>query len=212
MKTFKEESNVNLVIRDKNTKKDIYLTSKISKRDDKKETITIHIPTKDLKPYPIDVDVEVEVQVVEKGSIYSITTRVASRKVIGVWPMLILKVLGKTKEIQRRQSFRIKYIDSINYIKNNRNIGNGHVININGTGIKIRTNDNMEKADRLVLNFNFINLEIKKLEAIVMWKKNLINENYLYEYGVWFAQIDEKLQENIIKNIFHLQRKLLKRN
>lgn len=130
---------------------------------------------------------------------------------------LKIKRISDITKIQERKFFRLTVSLDVHTkyeIKNeNEEIVIEEVcktVDISGGGMKLLSNYNYKKDDRLLLTFTINDLELNLLGEVVRVSK-INSGNFNYEIGLKFIGIESFQRDAIIKYIFEQQRELRKK-
>lgn len=148
---------------------------------------------------------------------YEFQSQVIKRKNEGNLPLIYIQYPKKLKQVQRREYFRVKTIIAIQYVKITEKLriwdakqilmekkGNqGLVHDISGGGLMARIQEQLRFGDIILIKIRLSNDEYCLNGRIV--RLDYDEKNNIY-YGISFIELERKIQEKIIQNIFEIER------
>ncbi|MFZ5352061.1 MAG: flagellar brake protein [Bacillota bacterium] len=161
-------------------------------------------------------DALIDIVVPRGEAIYEFRAKIVN-KLFGKIPLLRLEVVSEIRKIQRRNYFRLKFIQNI-YVRKVINIKEkefgeritGSMLDISGGGLCFTCTEELDDRDVVELSMNLNNIKLLLLGKIVR-KSYTANPVAPYTYGVQFENITEIQRNEIMKFIFEEQRKLAKK-
>ena len=193
------------------------------------ETIVILLPTKnDFSMNTDDDKKKYEVLFYTKGGIYKGEFKIKDRyKEDGTVPVVEIVIISDLEKDQRREYFRIDYIDKVNFkvlllknnetgelVKYNDSWHKGTLTNISGGGLRFNTSAGMENAKKMQVRFKLKDNDIDgefDIEADVIAVNLRSNVDKKYDYRIQFSKIDKVERESIVRFVFQRERWMRKK-
>ncbi|KEI02094.1 flagellar brake protein [Clostridium botulinum] len=188
-------------------------------QDIKENCVAISIPIKDSEYLPLRKKDTVDVLYHDGNCIYSFSSMVVDRTNSNV-PLIWVKLPKKFKKIQRRKFVRVSVlykgkfavVDRI-FKATKESIKNiefteCNIVDLSGGGMRIRTNTEIEKESIIV-----IILPMRNKSMLLKGEVKRIGEaetNYK-EYGIGFIDMSMRQQDEIIKYVFTIMRKQMRK-
>lgn len=188
-------------------------------QDIKKDCVAISIPIKDSEYLPLRKKDTVDILYHDGNCMYSFSSIVAERTNSNI-PLIWINFPKTYKKIQRRKFVRVSVLykgkfaivdrmfketkESIKNIK----FMECNIVDLSGGGMKIRTNIEIEKESIIT-----IILPMKNKSMLLKGKiKRLGKDNINYkEYGIAFIDMPIRQQEEVIKYVFTIMRKQMRK-
>lgn len=161
-------------------------------------------------------DTIVEINLVLKGSIIKFRSKIIGRKRENNLYLYKLEKISEFEKIQRRKLCRIDWNLKLKYSvitkmeQKKQEFKLVDIKDISGCGIRIITNEKIDKDYLLKCELQLLNEEYINFEARVIWENKLDIGNY-YEVGLEITHISKVAREKIIKDTFKIQRKKLQK-
>ncbi|EGO87638.1 flagellar protein [Clostridium botulinum C] len=188
-------------------------------QDIKKDCVAISIPIKDSKYLPLRKKDTVDILYHDGNCMYSFSSIVAERTSSNI-PLIWINSPKTYKKIQRRKFVRVSVLykgkfaivdrmfketkESIKNIK----FMECNIVDLSGGGMRIRTNIEIEKESILTISLPMGNKSMFLKGEVKRIGKD--NTNYK-EYGIGFVDISVRQQDEIIKYVFTIMRKQMRK-
>lgn len=148
---------------------------------------------------------------VDDNKLFKLRCTVDGKRIDNGIPLYKLSLPTKVTKIQRRNFVRVDMIQPIRYSKKigneaeeNKNMAPALLLDISGGGMRIKLKEELSYGDMIIAELKSDNLMIKA-EGKVVRKEKSIDDRFIY--GISFWQMDNKVREQIIKDVFTIMRK-----
>lgn len=179
--------------------------------------IAIAIPFRDGEFLPLRVGDSFIVTYYNKKEVYEFTTTVIERKIEKSVPLIYVTYPKQMKQIQRREYVRVETTYPIQYMKisdkttlreaeiilKDKNGVNALMIDLSGGGLKAKFGEVLKLGDRML-----ISVPLKDSEMLLQGKIVRVESDGAGKFldGIGFIELDRRIQEKIIQNIFQIMR------
>ena len=206
-----------------NRKVEIIWSGKIYKSiiqdvNEDKEYLAILPPIKDGIILPLHNGEEFEIIYYNEKIIYQFKCKVKERKYEKKVELLIITYPDNFLQVQRRDFVRVSIMHEVRFVKilsisefkeaeNILSQGNGKLgvlMDISGGGIRLKTNENTNLGDIIVVDLKLTNSNSVIMGQVVRDEKD---DADIKSYGISFLEMNEKTREKIIQLIFEIMRK-----
>lgn len=174
--------------------------------------LVLDIPMKGNKLFHIGLDESVKVYFSRGDSFYYFIGIVTGKKYVPV-PVLHVKPVSPFIKNQRRDYFRIKTTVKvkISLVETAESL-HGLIKDLSGGGALITIGRELKKGDLINIQFSIMSKIIDiKGRVVRVWQEEQLRHSRIYYTAVQFVEIDETIQDEIIKFILAEQRKLIKK-
>lgn len=175
-------------------------------------SISISIPTKEGQYIPLRKSDKVEVLYYLENDIYKFNTVVLDRKIDTI-PIIMLAHPEKVIKVQRRKFVRVPVICDMEcfIMQNNKKQSSlkAVLVDLSGGGMRIKVSDKLKLGDKITAYIPIEDEQVQIKGEVVRVDKDDISK--LNICGINFVEIDERIREKIIKFIFHIMRKQMKK-
>lgn len=185
-----------------------FFPSKIEDVDGK--DLTVGMPIKSNYVYFVPLHESVYVYFSRKDSFYCMECKVIKRKYEPI-PVLTLRPLKPPYKYQRRNFFRIAITLDIEVIKQTDEVLKGKTKDISGSGALLALPQELKKGEVVKLSIYIKGKPLKLKAKVVRCYKDDTRHFNPYYVAVQFIEIDEKIQDEIVKFTLEEQRKLRKK-
>ncbi|CAG7841019.1 hypothetical protein CLOHAE12215_02443 [Clostridium haemolyticum] len=188
-------------------------------QDIKKDYVAISIPIKDSEYLPLRKKDTVDILYHDGNCMYSFSSIVAERTSSNI-PLIWINSPKTYKKIQRRKFVRVSVLYKGKFAivdrmfkETKENIKNVkfmecNIVDLSGGGMRIRTNIEIEKESILIIILPMGNKSVFLKGEVKRIGKD--NTNYK-EYGIGFVDISARQQDEIIKYVFTIMRKQMRK-
>ncbi|MBE5934369.1 MAG: hypothetical protein E7262_01080 [Lachnospiraceae bacterium] len=193
------------------------------------ENIVILLPTKNNTSMKTDDDKsKYEVLFYTKGGVYRGGCKIIDRyREDGVVAVLEIAITSDLEKYQRREYFRIDYIDKIQFkvlVVKNEETGQleekedtwhkGTLTNISGGGLRFSASEGYENAKKIQVKFSLKDHEDNgeyDIEADIVGINIRAHSEKKYDYRIQYAKIDKVERESIVRFVFERERWMRKK-
>lgn len=176
------------------------------------EEIKINVPVNDGRYLVLERGESVELNYYSRAkNCYKFLCKVISR---GIEGNIGFYTLGKpygVEKIQRRENFRVDFINKLFYKSMNEEIleneivyNEGIVLDLSAGGIRAALGRNINKGDGLFLKLNIKGEELEVQGVVVRCEDTLDGKKHC---GIQFTNITERQSDKIISELFEITRK-----
>ena len=194
------------------------------------ENIVILLPTKNNLSMKTDDDKKkYEVLFYTKGGIYKGDCKIKDKyREDGVVAVLEIAIISDLEKYQRREYYRIDYIDKIQFkvlqskneetgaLEENEDVWhNGTLTNISGGGLRFNSSEGMENAKKVQVKFKLKDHEDDgeyDIEADIVGVNIRSHVDKKYDYRIQFTKINKVERENIVRFVFERERWMRKKS
>lgn len=208
LSTFEVGMRVNIEVEREN--ENFFFSSKVE--DTESGALVLDMPIKGKQIFHIDLDESVKIHFSRDDSFYYFVGIVAAKRYIPV-PVLHVKPVSPFIKNQRRDYFRIKVtIKAKIRLVETEELLHGYVRDLSGSGALITSGSKLKDGDLINIEFIIMSKTIDvKGRVVRVWREEHLRNPKMYYIAVQFVEIDEALQDEIIKFILAEQRKMIKK-
>ncbi|MBA1333875.1 MAG: hypothetical protein HPY66_0268 [Firmicutes bacterium] len=202
-----------LVLDDNGEEKSYLISQLLDTIDD--EIMEIAMPISEGRLIPLHINSRIKVIYYKDNGQYCFLAKILSRRK-GDIHILRIQALSDVEKIQRRDYFRLNTVVPIKVCYDDSKEENGYrcidtfTLDISGGGLRFASKHNFSGVDSLVCQLN-IRDKILSVNARIIRNSAVYNEDYSFEVGVEFINIEQKIREEIINYIFDEQRRLMRK-
>lgn len=179
-------------------------------QDLRKEFMCISVPIEGGQYLPLKIGERIQFSYFVKNvGFFNCFSKVLRRLVENNISMYMLTIPSEEIKIQRRDFVRVSVVENICYriIKEENEdkiLNKGLMLNLSGSGMSIKINENLEIGDKLKIQFHHRNNKIEINGEII--RKNIEHGCIKNErvYGVKFEDMSEFKRDKIIKKVFEI--------
>jgi c-di-GMP-binding flagellar brake protein YcgR len=193
-----------------------WIASRLEDIDESSKRLTVAWPT-DATRQLIEVDPGDTLQVAASTSdaLYAATVLIEETLPDAV-PMLIVRVSGSWRRLQRRNAVRVSV--AIRPRVADKLIGEAYkslrlgITNLSAAGVQVRSQDELNQGDLIVLAFNLMGVE-EELLVQARVKRVMRYDRGLPAYSIWdagccFEGLPKRFEQRIVQYVFAQQRAL----
>jgi len=208
LSTFQVGMRVNIEVERDN--ENFFFPSKVE--DTESGALVLDIPIKGNEIFHVGLDESVKVHFSRGDSFYYFIGIVTDKKYVPV-PVLHVKPVSPFIKNQRRDYFRIKVTlkAKMRLVETDESL-HGYIRDLSGSGALITTGSKLKKGDLIDIEFIIMSKAIDvKGRVVRVWQEDHLQNSRIYYMAVQFVEIDEAIQDEIIKFILAEQRKMIKK-
>ena len=189
--------------------------SKVETLEDDGKIICISTPLEKNHYILIPNGTILKITVYKKDYMYVFHGKILSRTFNNI-PILKISLISIPEKIQRRNFYRIETTIPIKIFplddQEEQVNSDGLIRDLSGGGIRIATDKLFQVGSLLKSNWNLAETDREiSVTTKIAWIQENVDLKYKYQYGLLFINIDNDVQQDIIKYIFLLQRTLRKK-
>lgn len=174
----------------------------------------IAVPMLEGRLVPIHTNKEIRLAYYRDNGVYEFTAKVLGRSG-GKLPSLRVKALTAAVKSQRREYYRLNTVIPVDIVIAPKREEEPQVVkcltlDISAGGMRLASGCGMKKDSPLTCEFE-LSGKAFKIKAKVIRSTAVYNEEYKYEIGVQFVELDEKVRKEIIGYIFEQQIKMIQK-
>lgn len=179
------------------------------------DIMEIGMPISEGRLIPLRINSRIKVIYYKDNGQYCFSAKVLSRRK-GAIHSLRIQVLSDVKKIQRRDYFRLNTIVPIKVCYDDAKEESGYrcidafTLDISGGGLRFASKYDFSGLKSLMCQLN-LREKILSVNARIVRNSSVYNEDYSFEVGVEFINIEQKVREEIINYIFDEQRRLMRK-
>ena len=176
-----------------------------SVQDIKEDILLIGIPM--IKGYYVKFENNTKLSMLyfEGSNVYKFESMIIGRDKCGNMPLYKLTLPEKVSKIQRREFVRVNVRIPVE-ITEEKNKYKAFAIDLSGGGMKIKLDKELSNGSIISIKFkSVIRDELISIEGRVV--RECGKEENKYIYGIKYYKINEKIREQIIRDIFNIMRK-----
>jgi c-di-GMP-binding flagellar brake protein YcgR len=199
-----------VVVMDRNGQEKECLTSQVLEFQD--GVMEIAMPIREGRLVPIPVNSCVKVMYYRDNGQYCFSAKVLDRRK-GKIPIVRILAISEVKKIQRRDYYRLNATLPIRVCfmdekpDNEYSCIDTHTIDISGGGLKFASKENFSNADQMICQLTLkdktLNIKARKVRS-----SSVYGEEFSFEIGVEFVDVEERIRDEIVNFIFDEQRRL----
>lgn len=190
---------------------DGYYKSSIENVDD--NSIHISIPIRDGQYIPLRVGEQVEVFYYFNNDIYKFYSVVTDRKMDRI-PLILIAIPEEVIKVQRRKFVRVPIVCDIEYFKEGSKATlkplKAIMIDLSGGGMRIKLSEDVKLGNKIMTHIPLGNEKLILKGEVVRIEKDEEDKRKNI-CGVSFLNLDERKREKLIRFIFQIMRKQMKR-
>ena len=174
----------------------------------------IAMPMLEGRLVPVQTNKEVRLAYYRDNGVYEFTAKVLGRSG-GKLPSLRVKALTEPVKSQRREYYRLNTVLPVNIVIEPRGEEGAQAVkclslDISAGGMRLASGRGLKKDSLLTCEME-LSGKAFKIKAKVIRSTAVYNEEYKYEIGVQFVELDEKVRKEIIGYIFEQQVKMIQK-
>ena len=179
------------------------------------DTFIIAMPMLEGRLVPVQTDREIRLAYYRENGVYEFTERVVGRSG-GKLPSLRVKALSGPVKSQRREYYRLNTVLPVNIViepegeEDAPRVVKCLTLDISAGGMRLASGRGMKKDSPLTCELKLPG-KVLTLKATVIRSTAVYNEEYSYEIGVQFVELDEKVRKEIIGYIFEQQIRMIQK-
>ena len=173
--------------------------------DLKEDILYIAVPIVEGALVPIHTGVVVKILFFKKEGIFYFYANVIERSKDTKIPYLVVQKISELEKLQRRNYYRLEVSLPVKFKQLDDNEEyEGIIKDISGGGVKLHTFSQLPVEQCIEICLCLENSHMKVIGKVVRAEKL---ESKLYEYGIYFVEINEKDRDKIIRFIFNMEKK-----
>lgn len=174
----------------------------------------IAMPMMEGRLVPVHTNKEIRLAYYRENGVYEFTAKVLGRSG-GRLPTLRVKALSEAIKSQRREYYRLNTVLPVNIViapngEEEPQVVKCLTLDISAGGMRLASGSGIKKDSLLTCELELSGKALA-IKAKVIRSAAVYNEEYLYEIGVQFMELDEKMRKEIIGYIFEQQIKMIQK-
>lgn len=174
----------------------------------------IAMPMLEGRLVPIQTKKEIRLAYYRDNGVYEFTAKVLGRSG-GKLPSLRIKALSEAVKSQRREYYRLNMVLPVDIVivpkgEEEPQLVKCLTLDISAGGMRVASGRSIKKDSRLTCEME-LSGKAFKIKARVIRSTAVYNEEYSYEIGIQFEELDEKVRKEIIGYIFEQQIKMIQK-
>ncbi len=178
------------------------------------ERLQVAWPTdRERRLIPLKVGDTIPLAASAEDALYSVSTKVEGARREGL-PLLTLRVAGQWQRVQRREAVRVpvairpRVVERL--VGDQRQKLRAGIANLSGTGLQVRSQDELKPGDVLELAFTVMDIdeEIETQAIVRRVQQHDRGSLHIWDAGCEFQDLPKHLAQKLVQFIFAQQRAL----